>query len=510
VSSSGLPKQLIIFAIVLPLALVVGYLLATPDAVRSMSLVGLLLAGLSIPIFLRWHYGILIFAWNANITLILLPGKPSLWMPLAGISLGITILTCVLDKQVRFQHVPSVTLPLMFLLLVVLATTKLTGGGIGLRALGSGVYGGKKLVFILAAVIGYFALSSHRIVLQKASNLTAVFFLSSFTSLASNLIYIAGPTLYFLYLIFPVDNALGQAYEDFTTVGNQAKFGRIPGAAAAGLGAFYFLLMRYGLKGLCTRAWRVLLAAALVGISMLGGFRSAILVCGLVCAAQFYFERLFRTRLFVAALLGLVLAGAALVPFAQKLPLSVQRTLSFLPLEIDPAARASAEGSLQWRMEMWKVLWTEVPRYFWIGKGYAISPTDLYFADEGTRRGVVSDYEGALVAGDYHSGPLSVLIPFGIFGMMGFVWFLIAGIRLLYRNYLYSPEELRNINTFFLCYFVAKAVFYFVGFGALNVDLQFFAGILALSIAINGGMRQPEPALEPKMVPVALPAPAAA
>jgi hypothetical protein len=509
VSSSGLPKQLVIFAIVLPLALVVGYLLSTPDAIRSMSLVGLLLAGLSIPIFLRWHYGLLIFAWNANITLFFLPGKPSLWMPFAAISLGITILTCVLDKQVRFQHVSSVTFPLMFLLFVVLATAKLTGG-IGIRALGSGVYGGKKLAFILAAVIGYFALSGQRIALQKAPKLTAVFFLSSFTSLVSNLIYIAGPTLYFLYLIFPVENALSQAYEDFVTVGSQAKFGRIPGATAAGLGAFYFLLMRYGLKGICSNIWRLSLAVALVGISTLGGFRSALLICGLVCATQFYFERLFRTRLFVAALLALVLAGAALVPFAQKLPLSVQRSVSFLPVEIDPVARASAESSWQWRMEIWKVLWSEVPRYFWIGKGYAISPTDLYFADEGTRRGMASDYEGALVAGDYHSGPLSVLIPFGIFGVIAFVWFLIAGVRLLYRNYFFSPEELRNINTFFLCYFIAKAFFYFVGFGALDVDLQFFAGILALSIAINGGMRQSEPVLQPKIIPVALPAPAPA
>jgi O-antigen ligase len=205
----------------------------------------------------------------------------------------------------------------------------------------------------------------------------------------------------------------------------------------------------------------------------------------------------------------MLVAGALAVPFAKYLPVSMQRSLSFLPLDIDAAARLDAKGSLEWRLQMWSILLDEVPRYLWIGKGYAINPTDLYFATESIRRGMGKDYEGALVSGDYHSGPLSVVIPFGIFGVLAFLWFIIAAIRLLYRNYVFSDERLRNINTFFFAYFVARTIFYFVGFGAFNNDLPAFVGILGLSIAINGGMRGPQRTAD-EAAPGLLPAPASA
>src|SRR5829696_6746520 len=130
-----------------------------------------------------------------------------------------------------------------------------------------------------------------------------------------------------------------------------------------------------------------------------------------------------------------------------------------LPLDIDAAARHDAQASLDWRLDMWKTLVPEIPRYFWIGKGYALSPTDVYFTNEATRRGLMKGYEAAALVGDYHSGPLSVLLPFGIFGMIAFVWFLAASIRALFLNYRYGLPELHNINTFLFSYFVARTIF---------------------------------------------------
>jgi O-antigen ligase len=510
VSAPALPRYLSIYAVVLPLALFLGYLLATPYQFSTLTIVGLVVAVLLIPMFLRSHHPLLIFAWNANITLIFLPGKPALWMVFAGISLAITLLNCVLDKRLQFQHVPSITWPLLCLLAIVLLTAKLTGG-IGLRALGSTTYGGKKFIFIFAAVIGYFALSSHRLEMRRVQKVTSIYFLSGLTGIIANLVYLAGPALYFLFLIFPTDNAIGNAMEDFA-VGGGPRFSRIAGAAAAGTAALHFLIMRYSVRGLLdlSRPWRMIGAVALVGFTLLGGFRSAVLMLGLLFLIQFYCEGLFRTRLVIPVLVSVLLAGALVVPFARHLPMSMQRSLSFLPLDIDAAARANARDSLDWRFEMWGILLGEVPKYFWIGKGYAINPTDLYFAEQSIRRGLAKDYEGAVVSGDYHSGPLSIMIPFGIFGVLAFLWFIIASIRLLYRNYRFSDERIRNINTFLFSYFVARTIFYFVGYGAFNSDLPAFAGIVALSIAINGGMRRwPEPVAEEARAEL-LPAPAPA
>src|SRR5258706_986057 len=141
-----LPKSLIIFGICIPVALLVGYLLATPTDLMSFGVVGAVLLVLCIPLLLRWHHTALILGWNANMTVFCLPGKPSLWMLLAVVSLFLTVLACVMEKQIIFQNVRSITWPLFFLTLVILVTAKLTGG-IGLRSLGGDVYGGKKFFY---------------------------------------------------------------------------------------------------------------------------------------------------------------------------------------------------------------------------------------------------------------------------------------------------------------------------------------------------------------------------
>jgi len=485
-----LPKSLLIFGVCIPLALMVGYLLATPTDMMSFAMVGVILLLLCTPLLLRWHYAILLFAWNANMTVFFLPGQPSLWMLFAAVSMFLTVLGSIMDKETHFQNVSSISWAILFFTLVILVTAKLTGG-IGLRSLGGGTYGGKKFVYLVAAIIGYFAISSRRIPVENANSYTGIFFLSAVTAAVSNLIYMAGPAFYILYLFFPVDNAMGQAMEDFSGTGSSARFNRLPGVTAATLAGFYFLLSRYGIRGIleASKPWRWLLLLMCLALSLLGGFRSALIIFALVCACQFYFEGLFRTRIFLALVLAMVVGGACLTVFAPKLPLSVQRTLTVLPIEVDPAARADAQASIDWRVEMWKMLLPEVRRYFFLGKGYALDPTDMYLTEESVRRGLAKDFESSSLAGDYHSGPLSVIIPFGIFGLIGFLWLLWAGGRVLYRNYRFSDPALKNINTFLLSYFITRVVFYIGGFGSLSGDLPLFLGVMGLSIALNGGVR---------------------
>ena len=73
----------------------------------------------------------------------------------------------------------------------------------------------------------------------------------------------------------------------------------------------------------------------------------------------------------------LLFAAAVVLPFSDRLPLNVQRTLSVLPVPIDPVARMSAQTSSQWRIEMWKHLLPQVPQYLLLGKGYAFNPNDI-------------------------------------------------------------------------------------------------------------------------------------
>jgi hypothetical protein len=233
----------------------------------------------------------------------------------------------------------------------------------------------------------------------------------------------------------------------------------------------------------------IVVVAVIIGT--FGGFRSALLLMGLVFGILFCLEKLWRTPIFLILLIGMTLTGALLVGFADKLPLMVQRALSILPVEIDPMIRASAQDSTEWRLEIWKSMLPQVPQYLLLGKGYNVSGDQLFLNFESSYRGFSERWEGAALAGDYHSGPLSVIIPFGIWGLAAFAWLLVAGTRFLHRMYRDGAPELQRVNGLLLALFLARILFFVFVFGTLNGDLFHFTGILGLSVALNVSGQRP-------------------
>src|SRR5580658_2461964 len=82
-------------------------------------------------------------------------------------------------------------------------------------------------------------------------------------------------------------------------------------------------------------------------------------------------------------------------------------------------------------------------------------------------------------------------MPFGLWGVFGFLWFLAAGSRVLLRNYRYGDPSREFANRFLLAAFMVKIVMFFVIFGSLYSDMLAFCGTLGMSVAINGGVRSP-------------------
>jgi len=510
----GLPRRFIVLGIVLPIAALVGYLLVSPDFISVAFFIGLATL-LLMPVLLRWHHPLLVFSWNLPMIVFFLPGAPPLWMVLALLSLGITVLGAGLNKEQKLTYVPVMNWAMLVWVLVILFTMKTTGAGFGLRSLGGSIYGGKKYFFILLAVVAFFALSTQRVPMQHANGYLLAFVVASLATVLVNLIYSLGPAFWKLYYVFPVDFAMSQATEDYSWDPTSTRLGRIGGFAVGGAAAFSFMMARYGVAGIFdwTKPWRLLVFLAIVAISTLGGFRSSVIGLGVLFALQFLFEGLHRTRLLIVLLVTGLLGLAMLVPFASKLPLSTQRSLSILPLDLHPAVRMDAASSTEWRVRMWQVLWPEIPKYFWVGKGFTASATDYYLANESMKRGLSPDFEGLLIAGDYHSGPLSLILPFGVWGVLAFLFLIGAGFRVLWNNYRHGDPALRKVNVFLLCSFIAKIVMFLGVFGAISGDFVAFAGLIGMSIAINGGeckARQeadPKPEPQPASAPMPRPAP---
>jgi hypothetical protein len=480
----ALPRTLLTFGICIPLAIFLGYLLADPLQFSTLFFLALTMLALMVPLALTRHYFMLIVSWNASVILFFLPGQPPLGTVMALLSLGIFMLNRSMRRQSTAIDVPYVKWPLLFILLVVLVTAKLTGGMSG-QALGGETWGGKRYLGLLGAIAGYFALTSQPFPEKHRRLYTWLFFLSGTTAAVSDLVYIAGPNLYWLYLIFPSQLASLQA-------SSQESLVRFSGFTWTALMAIFYMLARYGIQGVLDfgKPWRIVTMIALLAFGALGGFRSTIIIVALVFVFLFVFEGLVVTRYFPVLLLVLLLVGFFVVSFANRMPMPFQRSISFLPLDVDPVAKQDALGTLDWRLQMWRALLPEVPKYFWLGKGFAFSGTDYTLMQESIRRGLYTSYEATLVCGDYHNGILTIIIPFGIFGLVGFFWFCWGATRVLIANYRYGDPAYQTINTFLIAYFLARLTFYLVFYGQFNLDLSLFTGIVGLSIALNAGVRK--------------------
>lgn len=482
-----LSRLLLAYVIAVPLALLLGILVSTPGML-TFEVIAMILFFLSLPLLLRWHHTWMILFWNSAFCIGFLNSQPPIWPFFATASFGIAVLNHIMFQK-KFLRAPDMTRAVLCLGAIILFTAWYRGG-IGVRFLGGSSYGGRYYIFVLAAIMGYFALTSEMIPAAKATKICSWFFLSGATNFLPNLILMLGSALFILYWILPSNTAYVQAAAE-RGVG---EIDRITGLAPACSALLCYLLARYGIRGLFdwSKPWRLGLLVLTLAAAFFAGFRSAIMMLFLIFVLQFYFERLMRTY-YLPIVFGLLLCGLTPVFFfSNSMPFSVQRAISFLPVNVNSDVLMDAKDSSEWRYGMWAEVWNkEVPQYLLIGKGYSVDPADIIAATDAARLGMsASPYQGSMVAEDYHSGPLSVLVPFGIPGSLAFLWVLFAGGRVLFNNYRYGEARMRRLNTVMLSYYLANCISFFFIFGALNSELYIFLGAVGLSVSLNGGVRK--------------------
>ena len=143
-----MPRSLLIFALCLPLAVLIGYMLSDPMMASNRMFVAGAMFALLIPLLLKIHHRALIWVAGAVMIAFFVKGKPSMWMLMAVVSFGIAILSRPLTK-VRTKPVwDKWVLSALILVIVSVVTTAMTTGGIGLRVLGSATYGGAQILHI--------------------------------------------------------------------------------------------------------------------------------------------------------------------------------------------------------------------------------------------------------------------------------------------------------------------------------------------------------------------------
>jgi O-Antigen ligase len=491
-NAPALIRTLVIYGMCIPLAVWIGYLLAVPADRMTFGYGGILALIFLTPILLRWHHFLLIAGWNFGMTIFFLPGSPPVWLLLTAISLGISVVHRTINNKAHFLSAPEVTWPLLFFFAVIMVTAKMTGG-IGLHALGSEVSGGKHYFTLLFGILGYFAMTAMRVPPRRAGLYIGLFFLAGCSTAIGDLAAFVPSKLYFIFAFFPANG-----YDMEGKPGMINFHARYAGLGLLGMSGSLFMLACYGIRGifLSAKPWRWMLFGMFFMAIFLGGFRSYVILCGLTFTVMFFMERMHRTNLMPVFLFVGLLAVTLLIPFANKLPFTFQRALAFLPLKLERAARADAEGSSDWRLEIWRDTYPKVPKYLLLGKGYAISQEDLAIATSQSFT-YVSTADAVSISQNYHSGPLSVLMPFGAWGAIALIWFWVGSLRVLYFNYRNGDQAFLSINVFLIAFFIAKILIFLVIFGGIENDVAGFAALAGLSVSINGGVRRHAPAQTP-------------
>jgi hypothetical protein len=490
---SALLRTLIVYAICVPLAITVGYMLTNPLDFQSMGFIGIFAGILIFPLLMRWHYLLLIVSWNLPVTLFFLPGHPNLFLAMVAASLTISIIERILDRNQRFLPSCGVAWPLLLFLGVIFLTAKLHGG-FGLRSMGSENYGGKKYVFLIVGILSFFAITARPIERKQARRYVMLFFAGGILNFLSDFYPFMPSALHPLYLLIPPSTV---GMDQF---GNQdIEFGktRLGGVASSAGTVFTLMLALYGFRGsfFSTKIWRAPVMTLAIVLVFLGGFRASILGVIIMLSLIFYMEKMHRTGVVLAVLMIGLVGATLVVPFSSHLPYTFQRALAFLPLDISPEAKLDAEASTQWRLDIWNALMPQIPKHLLLGKGYGFSAEE-FNESMGGNATFANSFNAAdnplAVAGDYHSGPISVVLSFGIWGVIVWLWYWVAGFLVVWRNHRYGDPQLATINRFLVATFIGKVFGFLFIFGDVVNDVGSFAGVIGLSIALNHGVaRQP-------------------
>jgi hypothetical protein len=280
---------------------------------------------------------------------------------------------------------------------------------------------------------------------------------------------------------------------------NDAQLGetRMIGMQFAGLSSVLALCAKYNPITLISPFYPVrsiLLAIAFAAI-FLSGFRS-VLLFGMVA---FALSALLRGRLkdlwvAGAVMLLVVVVLISLQGSVLQLPRTMQRALSWLPGDWDQAAVADAEGSSQWRFEMWEWAWNDdrILRDRTWGQGFGLSIDDMNLIASSLVAGGGggsllggSDRENFMITGSFHSGPLSTIKYIGMVGLALYYPLMCYMALLAWRVCIRA----RGTKAFTLALFVGipiiyepfNFVFIFGGLDSNYTQLLFWAGLLNMT-----------------------------
>jgi hypothetical protein len=202
------------------------------------------------------------------------------------------------------------------------------------------------------------------------------------------------------------------------------------------------------------------------GLLGLSGFRSRLLSQLVLTAAFYYFLSPNRRAYIIKAILAGCCLWLAVIMVAPALPLGLQRAVSFVPgVSVSAVQALNAEHSTEWRFVIWKECLDHVPEYWLIGRGIAFNVWETV-----TELGAYDIQQKSqwfmFLTHSYHSGPITLLIDFGVPGLVVMLMIHFAFTRKCFRAGAVVSGENDHVSRF-ACFFMALVLQQIFAFWAL-------------------------------------------
>ena len=251
---------------------------------------------------------------------------------------------------------------------------------------------------------------------------------------------------------------------------------------------------------------RTLLFAAALAAIFLSGFRSAILFAMVAFLLSAVLRRQTRDLWLASAVaaIGLILL-VTLQGSVIQLPITMQRSLSWLPGDWNEEAVRDAQGSTEWRLDMWKWAWedTRIMRDKVWGQGFGFTLDDMNLIANALLAGQSggaflggSYQESFMIMGSFHSGPLSTIKVLGVVGLLLYyplmVYMAVLAWRLCRRAYGTKSFTLALFIGIPIIYEPFNFVFIFGGIDSNYPRMLFWAGLLNMLSNHLGAAPEPK------------------
>lgn len=238
------------------------------------------------------------------------------------------------------------------------------------------------------------------------------------------------------------------------------------------------------------RLIRVLIFLLCLSLVLLTGFRSRFVMLLMIALGYGFFKS--QTKIFY--LMKILFIGIFLwiliIFISPSLPPTMQRAVSFVPFtQIDYRVIMNAAHSVDWRVEIWDFALQDLSRYWLVGRGVAFNVLEA-IQSLGLAVGSGDSFQ-AYHTHTYHSGPITLLIDFGIPGLLIFLGFTIFLIKIIYRIATDVAKE-STLASKYILYLSVSFFFQAVSFWLIFGDVGWLSELIMMAATIfilNGSLR---------------------